>query len=251
MAVYNYAIPLSGTGAMNPCMIEFNSVPANLTVHGSLWVAYEPVWATVTTSGTAGTTGPSCQIRGNYFTPTMIATVSTNSSNCICVRWQHNIVWDYDPAMCRRNRLQEIIRRRSAPAVIGSRHPAAVGFDQREEMARRTLRRVVGDDQYRRFLKQGFISLKARSGDVYLIYPDHIRTRVFRNGREVEQLCVVLTADFPPTDSLITRYLMLLNDEREFLRIAIKTRPAPAARRAVPFPGQTLVEETAGIRRTG
>lgn len=121
----------------------------------------------------------------------------------------------------RADRLRDLIRRRSGPAIIvGRRDPAATEFDEREERARDTLRRVVGDDQYRRFLKHGFVSLKAKSGRVYCVYPGHQQTLVYQGGRMIEILCVVLRGQFPPTDVLITRYLMLLNDEAGFRKIA-------------------------------
>jgi hypothetical protein len=47
-------------------------------------------------------------------------------------------------------------------------------------------------------------------------------TRVMDRGMEKEKLCVVLRGDFPPTDSLIMRYLLLTNDEREFRKLSIE-----------------------------
>jgi FlaA1/EpsC-like NDP-sugar epimerase len=38
----------------------------------------------------------------------------------------------------------------------------------------------------------------------------------------VDRLCVILKGNFTPTDSLMMRYLMLLNDEAEFRKYAIK-----------------------------
>jgi len=50
-------------------------------------------------------------------------------------------------------------------------------------------------------------------------------TRVWKNGEFVEKLCVVLQGNYPPTDAIIMRFLLILNDEEEFRRIANKMQP--------------------------
>tara|TARA_Y100000034_G_C6761153_1_gene339025 strand:- start:415 stop:753 length:339 start_codon:yes stop_codon:yes gene_type:complete len=76
--------------------------------------------------------------------------------------------------------------------------------------------------KFRAFLKNGFISVRAKSGKVYQIFPGHDITCVFEQGKMIERLCVVLKGNFPPTDQLIVRYLILLNDEEKFRSIAVK-----------------------------
>lgn len=133
-------------------------------------------------------------------------------------------------------KLQEIIRQRQFPTIIRSRESMKVPSDIREIRARQTLRRVVGEDQFRNFLKHGFVSLRAKSGRIYQIFPGYKFTNVYEAGKMVEKLCVVLDGNFPPTDSVIVRYLMLLNDEGRFIKTAkqwaadtlqFRTKPAP------------------------
>lgn len=119
-------------------------------------------------------------------------------------------------------RLRDIIRSRQAPLVITSRKPMPTVTDVREMRARETLLRVLGEDKFKRFLKHGFVSVRAKSGLVYQIFPGHGITNVYEDGEKVERLCVVLRGQFPPTDSLIMRYLLILNDERDFRSHAIK-----------------------------
>lgn len=118
-------------------------------------------------------------------------------------------------------KLRDIIRDRQCPYVIGSRKHISPSVDQKELRARDTLQRILGDEKFRRYLRDGFISVRARSGKVYQIFPGHGITRVYENGQMVERLCVVLSGSFPPTDSLIMRYLLILNDERDFRSHAI------------------------------
>ncbi len=121
-------------------------------------------------------------------------------------------------------KLQEIIASRRAPAVIipGHRKPPEMPRDIREERARSTLRRVVGDDKFRAFQARGFISVKGKDGYNYQLFPGHGITHVFDQGKLIEKLCVVFPGRFTPTDSLIMRYLMILNDPKGFWAKAIK-----------------------------
>jgi hypothetical protein len=140
------------------------------------------------------------------------------------------------------DRLKEILRDRHAPAVITTRKPAALAEDERERRARGTLRRVLGEQKFRNFIKCGFVSVKARSGRVYQVFPGHGITCVYEGETMVERLCVVLTGNFPPTDSLIVRYLMILNNEQQFCGLAVKhgvgglQRRQPVAPDARPLP---------------
>lgn len=119
-------------------------------------------------------------------------------------------------------KLREMIRDRQAPLVIQRRTSIESAQDIREKRARETLLRVLGHDKFRRFLKHGFVSVMAKSGLVYQIFPGSGITNVFKDGSKVERLCVVLKGNFPPTDSLIMRYLLILNDEQDFRGYAIK-----------------------------
>lgn len=135
---------------------------------------------------------------------------------------QFDYTYDARPALSPADRLREIIRSRQAPLVIGSRTPAKVTADPKEIRARETLLRVLGEEKFRGFLRNGFVSVRGKSGKVYQIFPGHGMTKVYQNGQMIDRLCVVLQGDFPPTDSIIMRFLLILNDEAEFYRLAIK-----------------------------
>jgi hypothetical protein len=119
-------------------------------------------------------------------------------------------------------RVREALRTRIAPAIFTHAKPLGFTKDLREIRARETLQRVIGEDKYKSFLRKGFISVQAKSGLVYQIYPGHDFTKVYDHGKMVDRYCVVLQGGFPPTDSLIMRYLMLLNNEEQFKSYAIK-----------------------------
>lgn len=117
--------------------------------------------------------------------------------------------------------LREIIQNRHAPNICGRKY-LKPPQDPKEIRARETLLRVLGEDKFRVFLRNGFVSVRAKSGMVYQIFPDHGITCVYKNGQMMERLCVVLRGGFPPTDSLIMRYLLILNDEQDFRSHAVK-----------------------------
>lgn len=120
------------------------------------------------------------------------------------------------PALSPQERIREIIQARQAPAIHVRRKPVLSTEDIREVRARETLRTILGEEGFRNYARNGFVTVRARSGKTYQIFPSHGMTAVYQNGKMIENLCVVLSGNFPPTDSLIMRYLLILNDEKDF-----------------------------------
>jgi hypothetical protein len=137
----------------------------------------------------------------------------------------------YEPPKTAKDRIKDILQRRTIPNIIANCKPLGHADDIREIRARETLRNVIGEDKFRDFARRGSISVRAKSGLVYQIFPGSGFTNVYNSGKMVDRLCVVLTGGFPPTDSLIMRYLMILNNEEQFKSLAIKhglTKPIVA-----------------------
>lgn len=130
------------------------------------------------------------------------------------------------PVVAPGDRMRQMIQARIAPAFHRGRARVSlsIAMDVREERARQTLRRIIGEQAYRKFFRDGFITVVPKSGLTYRIFPGHDITEVYDRGIMVERLCVVLQGNFPPTDSLIMRYLLVLNDEGEFSKYAVKHR---------------------------
>jgi hypothetical protein len=148
---------------------------------------------------------------------------STSDSSVTTVKWA---VWPSTtcvryPDTNPEKRLREIIKGRMAPQGITGRGLQRAK-DVREERARETLRRVVGLENFQNYVKKGFLMITGKSGLRYQIFPGHGVTKVYQGHQLVERLCVVLVGDFPPTDSLIMRYLLILNDENKFRGYAVK-----------------------------
>ncbi len=143
----------------------------------------------------------------------------------------HDTSFSYSPKKSVNEQIKEILKKRIASDVIVNCKPLGHAEDMREIRARETLRNVIGEDKFRDFARRGSISVRAKSGLTYQIFPGSGFTNVYNSGKMVDRLCVVLTGGFPPTDSLIMRYLMILNNEEQFKSLAIKhglTKPIVA-----------------------
>ena len=130
-----------------------------------------------------------------------------------------------DPAPVPAIRLGELITARVAPAIITRHKPIPSTHELREQRARETLRTIIGEQKYRNYLRTGSVSVRAKSGLTYQIFPGHGITRVFDKSHELDRLCVVLKGDFTPTDSLIIRYILILNNEGQFRSKANTHKP--------------------------
>lgn len=90
-----------------------------------------------------------------------------------------------------------------------------------EEKARGLLRRMVGEQAFRGYIRNGFISYRAKSGKIYQIFPGWGHSKVWKDGQPIEQLCVIFQdGNLPPTDSIIMRLLMLEHDEEGFRQMS-------------------------------
>lgn len=90
-----------------------------------------------------------------------------------------------------------------------------------EEKARQLLLRMIGPARFSRYVRDGFISVRGRSGKVYQVFPGERHTRVWeptpQGWRNLEDLCVcVKDHEVPPTDSVVVRMLMIDHSEEEF-----------------------------------
>jgi hypothetical protein len=146
----------------------------------------------------------------------------TETINSTDWKWDAPCPWGKSP----QDRLKEMIHARMAPRVhVRNRHD--YNLSPAEIRARETLRLVVGEDQYRSFLKNGWVTVRGDRGLHYQIFAGHGVTKVYENGKQIEKLCVVMNGGFAPTDSLVMRYLMILNSEAEFRKLAIKSGAEP------------------------
>jgi hypothetical protein len=87
-----------------------------------------------------------------------------------------------------------------------------------EVVALQLLRKMVSQENFRRYLRYGFVPVRGASG---LVYQIHRRDRitVWDRGEEVARLCVHLRGqNMPPTDEVVGKILIVECDEKEIWR---------------------------------
>ncbi len=208
------------------------------------------VYKLVDTNSANGGWGWSCPVWKN-------AGFTTVATGCTGTGYWQRVEYLPQILLSPRDRLREILRSRHAPAIVLRGEPIKLPADHREQRARETLRMMLGEEKYRRFLTRGFVAIRAKSGLIYRLFPGYRQVEVYKLGALIEKLCIVLRGDFPPTDWLIMRYLLVLNDETDFRRRANLNRVGAFARvEPLPFPaqvdrGQSLMDIFAELRKAG
>jgi hypothetical protein len=108
--------------------------------------------------------------------------------------------------------LHIIVKHRSAPIA---------GVSREEWRAIDTLREMITEKDYRRYVKDGFLLVKAPSGKIYQIFRTRAHTNVWVDGEKVEEVCIRIPDDkAPPTDSVIAIKVMLETDEEALRSMA-------------------------------
>lgn len=81
-----------------------------------------------------------------------------------------------------------------------------------ELVALRLLKGMVDKDQWRRYLRYGFVLARGKSGMIYQIIRGQAHVKVYRRGDKVAELCIKVPG-VPPTDEVIARKVMIECDE--------------------------------------
>lgn len=168
-------------------------------------------------------------VQSNYMSTATSATVTYGYDDRYAVGgWEVHGVQGFTnplrPASPSR-RLREIMASRAGPEIIiigqnafqaGQRKELPAPKNDAEVRARQTLKRIIGEKQFRAYLKKGFVIAQGKSGLIYQIFPNHSITNVFERGTMKERICIYLRGGYCPTDHVIMRYVMALHDEEEF-----------------------------------
>jgi len=93
-------------------------------------------------------------------------------------------------------------------------------LSENEQRAIETLREEITESEFRKYIKYGFVLVKGQSGKTYQIYRNESHTKVWKNGRVIEEICVkIKNHKIPPTDNVIAFSNMIQIDEEEFRKI--------------------------------
>jgi len=109
--------------------------------------------------------------------------------------------------------MKEAIKKNSKIVVARSRSSLKRAVPQNEMKARDTLHDMLSESDWRRYVANGFIMVKAQSGKWYQIFNDRKRLKVYEKGVLVEEICIHSDDSCPPTDHVINMKVMVEIDE--------------------------------------
>lgn len=110
-----------------------------------------------------------------------------------------------------KNNMTIIVHSRAQPIRIA---------EQNEMTALDTLREMITEAEFRKYMVHGFILVKGKSGCVYQIYRNRVHTIVWENGEIIEEICVrIKDRKIPPTDNVIVFKILIETSEDEFKKL--------------------------------
>ena len=104
---------------------------------------------------------------------------------------------------------------------VKSRAQKLSNIPANEQIAMDTLREMISETEFRKYLKYGFVLVPGKSGNVYQVFRNDSHTRVWRGGKVIEEICVRISygVKAPTTDNVIAFKTMIEADEKEFKKI--------------------------------
>jgi hypothetical protein len=105
------------------------------------------------------------------------------------------------------------VRSRGAPTQYS-------GEAEPERKALETLREIITEAEFRKYLRYGFILVKGRSGRVYQVFKNKSHCQVWLNGKVVEEICVrIKNKEIPLTDNIIAFKTIIETSEEGFKKM--------------------------------
>jgi hypothetical protein len=192
----NYTIPIYANGALSNHTYDnriTNMVP----------LTYTP-WANYECTGSAGRiTADGLIVNG---------TINFDSN------WANNyVVWPIAPT---KNGLFQEKLRSNLAIIVKSRAELPGALSPAERTAMETLREVISEAEFRKYMRYGFVLVKGKSGDTFQVFRNRSHTKIWRNGQVVEEVCVrIQDSKVPPTDNVIAFRSIIQSDEEAFRKL--------------------------------
>lgn len=96
-----------------------------------------------------------------------------------------------------------------------TRHNPPVCKTPAELKAQKTLRDLISEKEWRRYLTNGFIMVRGKSGLHYQLFADQRNIQVWKNNNKTYSICIHTFKGCPPTDHVINCKLLIEFDEKE------------------------------------
>ena len=101
---------------------------------------------------------------------------------------------------------------------VKSRANLSQNISEPESRAMETLREMITEREFRKYLRYGFILVKSKSGKTFQVFRNRSHTKVWEGGKLVEEICVrIKDSKIPPTDNVIAFKVAIEADEDAFV----------------------------------
>jgi len=131
---------------------------------------------------------------------------------------------DFDKKTSHRNRIRRQLMPTEQPQNAAL---LACNSNPAELRARGLLREIIGAEEFRNYLRRGFVTVKGRSGMIYRVSGGHnVIYSYVRNSKgkyeKFESICVVFKdgVNLPYSDWVVMRILLVQNDEFALRKVA-------------------------------
>lgn len=125
------------------------------------------------------------------------------------------LVMEWDEKAVRRMLFTHSMSRHMSAAVRRSRQKPIERkkITSAERKAQESLREILLESEWRRYITNGFIMVRGPSGRFYQLFRDGRHTEVFYRGKKVYSLCIRTAGECPPSDHVLGLKLRLEYDE--------------------------------------
>jgi len=122
----------------------------------------------------------------------------------------------YDPML----KMKYKIRTGFSIVMVDSRADFLYHYPKNEWTAIETLREMISESNFRKYLKYGFILVKGQSGRIYQVFRKRAHTKVWVSGSVVEEICAYIPdKSIPDTDKVIAFKTIIEASEEEFKKL--------------------------------
>jgi len=112
--------------------------------------------------------------------------------------------------------MQSIIKKNISVSIMPSRQEILTIQGSIAEMkARESLRDMLSEKEWRKYLTNGFVMVLGNSGKWYQVFNKQKHLRVYEKGKFIKELCIHTDAsECPPTDHVLNMKIMIECDEQ-------------------------------------
>ncbi len=125
-----------------------------------------------------------------------------------------DLVMEWDEKAVRRMIFTHNIGKKMSASIMCRRqNPIPQKVEPSEQKARESLREILLESEYRRYVTNGFIMVRGPSGRHYQVFRDRRHTEVYYRGKKAYSLCIRTAGECPPSDHVLNLKLRLEYDE--------------------------------------